>query len=83
MDAYDTIKRYYNVGFPVSDLKEFVGTLTEDDLTSGVFMNNMDDFDQSSFLDVVRKVCCCACCKSNSSNAPGPTGYTTLTSIIK
>ena len=85
MDAYDTIKRYYRDGFPVSDLKEFVGTRTEEDITSGVFMNNMDDFDQNSFINVVRKVvCCCGCCpNSNSSNSPGPTGYTTLRSIIK
>ncbi|XP_005177219.3 mucolipin-3 [Musca domestica] len=84
MDAYDTIKRYYRDGFPLSDLKEFVGTRTEEDLTSGVFMNNMDDFDQSSFIDVMRKVFCFGCCRNaNASSASGPTGYTSLTSIIK
>ncbi|XP_036326382.1 mucolipin-3-like isoform X1 [Rhagoletis pomonella] len=86
MDAYDTIKCYYRDGFPISDLKAFVGTRNEEDLTSGVFMNNMDDFDGNGLLDVLRQVCCCGRCRGDSggtSGSNGPSGYTSLTSIIK
>uniref|UniRef100_A0A034VPR4 Mucolipin-3 n=1 Tax=Bactrocera dorsalis TaxID=27457 RepID=A0A034VPR4_BACDO len=86
MDAYDTIKCYYRDGFPISDLKAFVGTRTDEDLTSGVFMNNMDDFDGNGVLDVLRQVCCCGRCRVGSGSAGGSngaSGYTSLTSIIK
>ncbi|KAI9581515.1 mucolipin-3-like [Glossina fuscipes] len=85
MDAYDTIKCYYRDGFPISDLREFVGTRTEEDLVSGIFMNNMDDFERSTIMDAVYKVCCCGCCdRFNNGNSPtGPTGYTSLDSIMK
>ncbi|CAD7005200.1 mucolipin-3 [Ceratitis capitata] len=87
MDAYDTIKCYYRDGFPISDLKAFVGTRTEEDLTSGVFMSNMDDFDGNGVLDMLRQMCCCGRCRTGSASASGgsngPSGYTSLTSIIK
>ncbi|XP_030372669.1 mucolipin-3-like isoform X2 [Scaptodrosophila lebanonensis] len=84
IDAYETIKEYYKKGFPESDLKQFVGTRTQEDISSGVFMNDMDDFDQTTFLDVVRNVCCCACCRRRPEESNnGATGYTSLSSILK
>ncbi|XP_053954347.1 mucolipin-3-like isoform X2 [Anastrepha ludens] len=43
MDAYDTIKGYYRDGFPISDLRAFVGTRNEEDLTSVAFMRRVSD----------------------------------------
>ncbi|XP_054731845.1 mucolipin-3-like isoform X3 [Anastrepha obliqua] len=43
MDAYDTIKCYYRDGFPISDLRAFVGTRNEEDLTSVPFMRRVSD----------------------------------------
>ncbi|XP_034482467.1 mucolipin-3-like [Drosophila innubila] len=83
MDAYDTIKKYYKDGFPISDLKAFVGTRTAEDISSGVFMNDLDDFEQASFLDVMKSFCCCGCCKRRSEPAQGNSGYTSLSSIMK
>lgn len=61
MDAYDTIKQYYSNGFPMSDLKIFVGTRTLEDLQSGVFLNDSDDFDHCNLANIVRQLCCCNC----------------------
>lgn len=80
MDAYDTIKGYYRDGFPVSDLREFIGARTDEDIASGVFLNDYDDFDNNSFIDICRTLFCCG---SPPMQATGPTGYTSLTSIIK
>ncbi|ALC44442.1 CG42638 [Drosophila busckii] len=83
MDAYDTIKKYYKEGFPVSDLKAFVGTRTLEDISSGVFMNDLDDFEQTKFMDVLRSVFFCCCKGRRSEPAQGNSGYTTLSSIMK
>lgn len=87
MDAYDTIKRYYRDGFPVSDLKEFIGTRTTEDIHSGVFMNEIDDSEPANWWDALRKACCCcggdSCCGIQRRAPSGPSGYTSLTSILK
>ncbi|XP_055854654.1 mucolipin-3-like [Episyrphus balteatus] len=80
MDAYDTIKRYYGEGFPVSDLREFVGTRTEEDITSGVFLTDFDDFGDSTIMNVLRRAFCCF---SENETPTGPTGYTSLHTVRK
>ncbi|XP_047498614.1 mucolipin-3-like isoform X4 [Penaeus chinensis] len=54
MDAYETIKKYYDDGFPESDLMVFVNECTEEP-TSGVFH---DDGDRT-IHDVINSICCC------------------------
>lgn len=75
MDAYDTIKKYYKEGFPMSELKKWIGTMEPHDFDSGVFIRVYED-DSESWADVFKRVICC--CRSNSVNTPGPTGYTSL-----
>ncbi|XP_055372028.1 mucolipin-3-like [Condylostylus longicornis] len=75
MDAYDTIKRYYRDGFPQSDLKQFVGSSSLEDLTSGIFQEDFDDFGNDSMFDILKKIF--DCCKRRDPS-PGPTGYTSL-----
>ncbi|XP_017137208.1 mucolipin-3 [Drosophila miranda] len=83
MDAYDTIKAYYKDGFPTTDLKAFVGTRTAEDISSGVFMSDLDDFDQTSIVDIVRSICCCGCCRREQEPVQPNSGYTSLSSIMK
>lgn len=71
MDAYDTIKKYYKDGFPVNDLRQFMGTMSLQDFSSGIEDENESD----SLADVVKKVCCCG----RDTSTEGPTGYTSLT----
>ncbi|XP_069983303.1 mucolipin-3 isoform X5 [Penaeus vannamei] len=54
MDAYETIKKYYDDGFPESDLMVFVNECTEEP-SSGVFH---DDGDRT-IHDVINSFCCC------------------------
>lgn len=72
MDAYDTIKKYYKDGFPVNDLKEFMGTMSMQDFSSGI---DEDENESDSLADVVKRVCCCG----RRTSVAGPTGYTSLT----
>lgn len=71
MDAYDTIKKYYKNGFPINDLKTFMGPLDLRDFSTGVFE---DECESDSLADIVRKLCYCGFRKP----VDGPTGYTTL-----
>ncbi|XP_042865160.1 mucolipin-3-like isoform X3 [Penaeus japonicus] len=54
MDAYETIKKYYDDGFPESDLMAFVNECTEEP-TSGVFYDDSD----RTIHDVINSICCC------------------------
>lgn len=76
LDAYDTIKKYYKEGFPMSDLKRFVGKMHASDFSSGVF--RMDDEGESeTYMDVIKRIGCW-CCRGSSKDTPGPTGYESL-----
>ncbi|KOB68403.1 Mucolipin-3 [Operophtera brumata] len=37
MDAYDTIKQYYKDGFPKSDLQQFIGEASFEEVSSGLY----------------------------------------------
>ncbi|XP_063827995.1 mucolipin-3-like [Ostrinia nubilalis] len=37
MDAYDTIKQYYKDGFPKSDLQQFIGETSIEEVSSGLY----------------------------------------------
>lgn len=54
MDAYDTIKQYYNEGFPKSDLQEFVGETCIEELSSGFFRTHSS----SSLNAIMNSICC-------------------------
>ncbi|XP_065162085.1 mucolipin-3-like [Atheta coriaria] len=54
-DAYETIKLYYEEGFPKSDLHEFVGATKIEDFSSGLFRMNSD----SSLGGLMKDLCCC------------------------
>lgn len=71
MDAYDTIKKYYKDGFPINDLRTFMGPLNLNEYASGVFD---DESDSDSLADWIRKWCYCG----RQREADGPTGYTSL-----
>lgn len=87
MDAYDTIKKYYKDGFPVNDLKEFIGQMSVEEFSSATIISmrrsqlfnettSTIDNDNSSFFDLVKTACCC--CGGQRTNGNGPTGYTSL-----
>lgn len=57
MDAYDTIKVYYNEGFPKTNLHAFIGDLTIEDFSSGIYRS-----DSTGSLNGLLKDLCC-CCK--------------------
>lgn len=46
MDAYDTIKGYYRHGFPVNDLRQFVGPIDPADYQHGAFRVNEEEDEQ-------------------------------------
>lgn len=88
MDAYDTIKKYYKNGFPLSDLKQFMvhmNNIHQQNLNiagGGSSTRTFDDTDDDTnaspnitFTNMIHKICCC--CKRQKEN-PGPTGYTSL-----
>lgn len=76
MDAYDTIKRYYREGFPQSDLRDFVGFLTEEELTSGIFrFDENERGSDDSWWGTMKKW---MYCRRQSTESDGPTGYTQL-----
>lgn len=55
MDAYDTIKQCYHLGFPKSDLRQFVGEINVDELSSGLFRTGSS----SSLNAIMNSLCCC------------------------
>lgn len=77
MDSYDTIKKYYKEGFPTSELKRFIGQMHPNDFSSGVFRANIDDEEQESLWETMKKICL-LCCGLKKKDNPGPTGYETL-----
>lgn len=82
MDAYDTIKEFYKKGFPLNDLRLFVGIIDPVDYTAGTFrMNDNDDLSEESSLQLLKSICNCFKRKANGGadgSGLGPTGYTTL-----
>lgn len=46
MDAYDTIKDYYRHGFPVNDLRQFVGQIDPRDYQDGAFRAQDEEDEQ-------------------------------------
>lgn len=76
LDAYDTIKKYYRDGFPMSDLKIFVGKMQATDFSSGVFRIENEEDDETWF-DLVKRIGCW-CFQKQNKNTPGPTGYESL-----
>lgn len=55
MDAYDTIKKYYKDGFPLNDLRSFMGPMDMDEFTAGVFE---DECESDSLADLFQKYFC-------------------------
>lgn len=55
MDAYDTIKKYYKDGFPLNDLRTFMGPMDIDEWAAGVFE---DESESDSLADLFRKYLC-------------------------
>lgn len=76
MDAYDTIKRYYTDGFPLCDLKEFMGQMDPSDFSNGVFRDEVDD--DESIGESLKKLCCSCRRKGQNDDNNAPTGYTSL-----
>lgn len=58
-DAYDTIRNYYENGFPLTDVKNFAGVQTEQDMISGVFMKtDLEDYEKVKITDIVKEMFC-------------------------
>lgn len=55
MDAYDTIKQYYKEGFPKNDLQQFVGEISIDEVSSGLYRTQSS----SSLNEVMNSLFCC------------------------
>lgn len=53
-DAYETIKLYYKQGFAKTDLEEFMGKQTIEDVSSGLFRSISE-----SSLSGLKDLCCC------------------------
>lgn len=69
MDAYDTIKHYYNEGFPKSDLRAFIGTANMEEVSSGIFRSGSN----GSLGGLMKDLCCCKQIhRSYSSLSPNP-----------
>lgn len=77
MDAYDTIKKYYAEGFPLTDLKQFMGRMDEADFTSGIF--RAEESDEDAVQRALKRICCC-CVDRSLQTTQGSTvvGYETL-----
>lgn len=54
MDAYETIKKYYEEGFPITELAHFINQCHEEP-SSGAFHDEHD----RTIHDVVNSFCCC------------------------
>lgn len=58
-DAYDTIRMYYEEGFPLTDVKKFAGVQTEQDMISGVFMKDeVNDFEGVKITIILEQMFC-------------------------
>lgn len=55
MDAYDTIKQYYNNGFPKSDLQQFIGEARVDEVSSGLYRTTSS----TSLNAIMNSLFCC------------------------
>ncbi|XP_053606393.1 mucolipin-3-like [Plodia interpunctella] len=55
MDAYDTIKQYYKEGFPKSDLQQFIGEATFEEVSSGLYRTQSS----TSLNAVMNSLFCC------------------------
>lgn len=68
-DAYDTIQIYYELGFPLTDVREFAGVQTEQDIVSGIFMEKyVEDFEgKQKFAGILQDMFCGRGLKSKSS----------------
>lgn len=73
MDAYDTIKKFYRDGFPLNDLRTFMGPMNMTEFAAGVFE---DESESDSLADLFRKYFCWE--RRRSAADDGPTGYRTL-----
>jgi hypothetical protein len=79
MDSYDTIKKYYNEGFPQNDLRQFMGETDMHELSSGVFRDDIDD-DDERIGQSLKKMCCFWRRRRNNdqTTASSSTGYSSL-----
>lgn len=55
MDAYDTIKQYYKEGFPKSDLQQFIGETSIEEVSSGLYRTQSS----SSLNAMMNSLFCC------------------------
>ncbi|XP_026325066.1 mucolipin-3-like [Hyposmocoma kahamanoa] len=55
MDAYDTIKQYYKDGFPKSDLQQFIGEASVDEVSSGLYRTQSS----TSLNAIMNSLFCC------------------------
>lgn len=72
MDAYDTIKQYYNEGFPKSDLQQFIGEASLEEVSSGLYRTQSS----SSLNALMNSLFCCNIYRSAYSKIGG--GSSTL-----
>lgn len=74
MDAYDTIKQYYKEGFPKSDLQQFIGETTIEDVSSGLYRT----YSSTSLNMIMNSLCCCNAYRSAYSKIGGGTSNLNL-----
>lgn len=67
MDAYDTIKQYYKDGFPKSDLHQFIGEASFEEVSSGLYRTQSS----SSLNMMMNSLCCCNIYRSAYSKIGG------------
>lgn len=73
MDAYDTIKQYYKDGFPKSDLHQFIGEASLEEVSSGLYRTHSS----SSLNAVMNSMFCCNFYRSAYSKIGGATSSST------
>lgn len=56
MDAYDTIKQYYKDGYPKNDLQQFVGEISIEEVSSGLYRTHSS----TSLNAIMNSLCCCS-----------------------
>ncbi|CAK1550926.1 unnamed protein product [Leptosia nina] len=67
MDAYDTIKQYYKEGFPKSDLQQFIGEASFEEVSSGIYRTHSS----SSLNAFMNSLFCCNVYRSAYSKIGG------------
>lgn len=67
MDAYDTIKQYYKDGFPKSDLQQFIGEASVDEVSSGLYRTHSS----TSLNAIMNSLFCCSFYRSAYSKIGG------------